>query len=49
MFTGRYPFTFNVRTNGAYFLPEDDGELRAEVVDSSDLRFEQRIAVTTVK
>lgn len=32
-----------------YFLPEDDGELRAEVVDSSDLRFEQRIAVTTVK
>jgi sulfur-oxidizing protein SoxY len=32
-----------------YFLPEGDGELRAEVVDSSELRFEQRIAVKTVK
>lgn len=32
-----------------YFLPEEDGELRAEVVDSSDLRFEQEIAVKTVK
>lgn len=32
-----------------YFLPEGDGELRAEVVDSSDLRFEQRSAFKTVK
>jgi sulfur-oxidizing protein SoxY len=32
-----------------YFLPEADGELRAEVVDSNDLRFEQRITVKTVK
>jgi sulfur-oxidizing protein SoxY len=32
-----------------YFLPEGDGELRAEVIDSSELRFEQRIAVKTVK
>ncbi len=29
-----------------YFLPDGDGELRAELVDSSDLRFEQSIAVT---
>jgi sulfur-oxidizing protein SoxY len=32
-----------------YFVPESDGELRAEVVDSNDLRFEQRIGFTTVK
>jgi len=32
-----------------YFVPENDGELRAEVVDSNDLRFEQRIGFTTVK
>lgn len=32
-----------------YFLPEGDGELRAEVVDSSELRFEQRTAFKTVK
>ncbi len=32
-----------------YFLPEGDGELRAEVIDSSELRFEQKIAVKTVK
>jgi len=32
-----------------YFVPESDGELRAEVIDSNDLRFEQRIAVETVK
>jgi sulfur-oxidizing protein SoxY len=29
-----------------YFLPDGDGELRAEIVDSSDLRFEQSVAVT---
>ncbi len=32
-----------------YFLPEGDGELRAEVVDSSELRFEQRSAFRTVR
>ena len=32
-----------------YFLPEGDGELRAEVVDSSDLRFEQRTEFRTVR
>lgn len=32
-----------------YFVPEGDGNLRAEIVDSNDLRFEQSIAVTTVK
>ena len=29
-----------------YFLPDGDGELRAEIVDSSNLRFEQSVAVT---
>ena len=32
-----------------YFLPEGDGELRAEVVDSSELRFEQQTEFKTVK
>ena len=32
-----------------YFMPEGDGELRAEVVDSSELRFEQRTTFKTVK
>jgi sulfur-oxidizing protein SoxY len=32
-----------------YFLPDGDGELRAEIVDSSDLRFEQSVAVTAPK
>jgi len=30
-----------------YFLPNGKGELRAEVVDSEDLRFEQALEVTT--
>jgi sulfur-oxidizing protein SoxY len=32
-----------------YFLPDGDGELRAEIVDSSELRFEQSVAVTAPK
>lgn len=32
-----------------YFRPDGDGDLRAEIVDSSELRFEQRIAVTAPK
>jgi sulfur-oxidizing protein SoxY len=32
-----------------YFVPEKDGELRAEVIDSNDLRFEQRAAFKTIK
>ena len=32
-----------------YFVPENDGELRAEVVDSNDLRFEQRVTFKTIK
>jgi sulfur-oxidizing protein SoxY len=30
-----------------YFKPEDKAELRAEIVDSKDLRFEHKIAVTS--
>lgn len=32
-----------------YFVPDKNGELRAEVVDSSDLRFEQSISVKTLR
>ena len=32
-----------------YFVPGADGELRAEAIDSSELRFEQRTAFKTVR
>lgn len=32
-----------------YFMPDGDGELRAEVIDSSDLRFEQRTDYKTIR
>ena len=32
-----------------YFVPYADGTLRAETVDSNDLRFDQEIAVETIK
>ena len=30
-----------------YFVPDRKAELRAEIVDSRDLRFEQRVSVTS--
>lgn len=44
--TAELDFTISENPNFRfYFLPLDDGRLRAEVVDSSDLRFDQTLAV----
>ena len=44
--TAEVDFTISENPSfGFYFLPVQDGQLRAEVVDSSELRFEQTLAV----